>query len=624
MRKALTRLALGTAVAALALPFVAPAKPTEASTPVFFEDFNGSSLDTANWLVAKRQWGGANANGGVVPENVKVQNGKLVLEAHGDLYTGPVKGVNKDGTTRADGKRVGAAIATNAYYGSGSYEISMKVAPRLGVCSAVWTFHYQEVEPGDPQYQGSGDYYVVNHEIDIEIPGRTGPTHTNIGFDKALLNTWTGENEGEYTTGYTNLGKFVDDNQFHTYRFDWHTGGNGETKRVDFYLDGVFLRSATADVPDIAGRLWLGAWFPNGWTGTPNFDTDTFEIDWVRITPFDEPGDRFLPETYPNDGWATPVTDTQAPTAPTNLSSPSKTSTSVQLNWTASTDNIGVTGYDVYRNGSVVQTVTGTSANVTGLTPSTAYGFYVKAKDGAGNASAASPTINVTTSASAGDTQPPTAPTNLTSPSKTATSVQLSWTASTDNVGVTGYEVYRNGNLAQTVTGTTANVAGLTASTAYSFYVKAKDAAGNLSPASATLNVTTNAASGGGNLIANGDFSSASGWTDLSRNGGAASISGGQLSLNPTNTGIAEVEQYVAVTPGTTYTLSAKMWNSGSNTWSYLRVYNNGVLSEAGYNGNAAQTKTVTFTATTNQIRVVLHAYKQQTGTFYYDDVTLN
>ncbi|MEX2461160.1 MAG: glycoside hydrolase family 16 protein, partial [Paenibacillaceae bacterium] len=326
---------------ALVFPIVVNPQETAAETPEFFEDFNGSALDTSKWLVAKRQWGGINANGGVVPENVKVANGKLILEAHGDLYTGPVKGINKDGTLRADGKRVGAAVATKDYYGSGSYEFSMKVAPKFGVCSAVWTFHYQEVEPGDPQYQGSGDYYVVNHEIDIEIPGRTGPEHTNIDFNKALLNTWQGENEGEYTTGYTNLGKYVNDGQFHTYRFDWHTGGNGETKRVDFYLDGVFLRSITTHIPDIAGRLWLGAWFPNGWTGTPNFDTETFEIDWVRITPFDEPGDRFIPETYPNDGWADPVTDTEAPSIPTNLNSPTKTSTSVDLSWTASTDNVG-------------------------------------------------------------------------------------------------------------------------------------------------------------------------------------------------------------------------------------------------------------------------------------------
>ncbi|MFD0673818.1 fibronectin type III domain-containing protein [Cohnella sp. GCM10027633] len=194
--------------------------------------------------------------------------------------------------------------------------------------------------------------------------------------------------------------------------------------------------------------------------------------------------------------------DTTAPTAPTGLSSPSKTTTSVSLSWTASTDNVGVTGYDVYYGSTLAGSTTGaTTYNVTGLTANTAYSFTVKAKDAAGNASAASSALNVTTSA-VSDTTAPTAPTGLASPSKTDTSVNLSWTASTDNVGVTGYNVYIGGALAGSTTGATTYAAtGLTASTAYAFTVKAKDAAGNLSASSSALNVTTNAASSGGNGV---------------------------------------------------------------------------------------------------------------------------
>ena len=184
-------------------------------------------------------------------------------------------------------------------------------------------------------------------------------------------------------------------------------------------------------------------------------------------------------------------TDTQAPTAPTNLAASSITQSSLILNWTASTDNIGVTGYDVFRNGTKINTslVTTTTYNATGLSASTAYQFYVQAKDAAGNTSANSNTINVTTP----DTQAPTAPTNLNASAITQTSLTLSWTASTDNVGVTGYDVYQggikiNGSL---VTSTSFNVSGLTASTAYQFYVQARDAAGNTSANSSTLNVTT-------------------------------------------------------------------------------------------------------------------------------------
>ncbi|MFD5559419.1 carbohydrate binding domain-containing protein [Kitasatospora griseola] len=95
------------------------------------------------------------------------------------------------------------------------------------------------------------------------------------------------------------------------------------------------------------------------------------------------------------------------------------------------------------------------------------------------------------------DTQAPTAPTSLVATATAATQVSLSWGASTDNVGVTGYDVYRNGTLATTVTGTTATVTGLTASTAYTFTVKAHDAAGNASAASNSLAVTTPSGGGG-------------------------------------------------------------------------------------------------------------------------------
>ncbi|ANS76231.1 hypothetical protein AWM70_17945 [Paenibacillus yonginensis] len=94
--------------------------------------------------------------------------------------------------------------------------------------------------------------------------------------------------------------------------------------------------------------------------------------------------------------------DTQAPSAPSNLRVTGTTSSSVSLSWNASTDNIGVTGYDVYRNGSVVQTVTGTSVTVTGLAAATAYTFKVTAKDAAGNVSAASGTVSATTAANGG------------------------------------------------------------------------------------------------------------------------------------------------------------------------------------------------------------------------------
>lgn len=183
--------------------------------------------------------------------------------------------------------------------------------------------------------------------------------------------------------------------------------------------------------------------------------------------------------------------DTVAPTAPA-LSASGTTTTSTNLSWTGATDNIGVTGYDVYRDGTLIgSTTTATTYAVTGLANATTYAFTVKAKDAAGNASISSNTASVTTLAPTQDTTAPTAPT-LSASGTTTTATNLSWSTATDNVGVTGYDIYRNGSLiGSTTTATTYAVTGLTASTAYSFYVRAKDAAGNASANSNTVNVTT-------------------------------------------------------------------------------------------------------------------------------------
>lgn len=104
---------------------------------------------------------------------------------------------------------------------------------------------------------------------------------------------------------------------------------------------------------------------------------------------------------YVNQIWGgTPSGDTQAPTTPASLASTSKTATTISLSWNASTDNVAVTGYDVYANSVLKTTVSGVTATITGLTASTAYSIYVKAKDAAGNTSASSNTISVTTNSS--------------------------------------------------------------------------------------------------------------------------------------------------------------------------------------------------------------------------------
>ena len=198
--------------------------------------------------------------------------------------------------------------------------------------------------------------------------------------------------------------------------------------------------------------------------------------------------------------------DTTPPSVPGGLASPSQTNTSIALSWNASTDNVGVTGYDVYRGGSLLASTTGTSYTATGLAASTSYSFQVRARDAAGNASALSAALTVSTKANPTDTTPPSVPTGLSSPSQTSSSIALSWNASTDNVGVAGYDVYRGGTLIASPTGTSYTATGLAASTSYSFQVRARDAAGNASALSAAITASTTANPPGGNKRVIGYF----------------------------------------------------------------------------------------------------------------------
>src|SRR5205814_522712 len=181
------------------------------------------------------------------------------------------------------------------------------------------------------------------------------------------------------------------------------------------------------------------------------------------------------------------IADTTPPTTPTGLTAAVAGSTGANLSWTASTDNVAVTGYIVRRNGVQVATPTTTSFADTGLSAATTYSYTVAARDAAGNTSANSASASVTIA----DTTPPTTPTGLTAAVAGSFGANLSWTASTDNVAVTGYIVRRNGVQVATPTTTGFADTGLSAATTYSYTVAARDAAGNVSPDSASVSVTT-------------------------------------------------------------------------------------------------------------------------------------
>lgn len=184
----------------------------------------------------------------------------------------------------------------------------------------------------------------------------------------------------------------------------------------------------------------------------------------------------------------TTLADNEAPTSPSNLLVANSTGSSVTLSWTASSDNVAVSGYDIYNDTSVIGSVYGatTTYTVTGINENVTYLFSVKAKDAVGNLSAASNMINFTI-----DTLAPTIPSNLRATKTTSNSVSLLWDQSTDNVGVNAYDIFNGLTLVGSTETNSYTVTGLTYGTPYSFYVKARDAANNVSVASTPVSITT-------------------------------------------------------------------------------------------------------------------------------------
>ncbi|MBH5316949.1 fibronectin type III domain-containing protein [Paenibacillus sp. GSMTC-2017] len=236
----------------------------------------------------------------------------------------------------------------------------------------------------------------------------------------------------------------------------------------------------------IKGVPFGGTYVLRNAAGYPNFKgLMTWSINWDKVNNFQfSTSHRAYLDQYSSGG-----SDTTAPTIPSNLQSPSKTSYSVNLSWNASTDDRGVTGY-IVTFGTNSTTVTGTSTTISGLLPNTAYTFTVKARDAAGNISGVSNSVTVTTEYLHGDLIAPTVPTNLRSPNTYSTSLTLAWNDSTDNVGVVGYTV-TYGTTSLTTNSPAIHIPNLTPNTSYTFTVKAYDVAGNASTASLPLTVRT-------------------------------------------------------------------------------------------------------------------------------------
>ncbi|NQX63668.1 fibronectin type III domain-containing protein [Paenibacillus qinlingensis] len=224
----------------------------------------------------------------------------------------------------------------------------------------------------------------------------------------------------------------------------------------------------------------------DGQTRSGNPDTGADEISGSSVI--------YGPRTAANTGalWAN-GTDLLAPTAPVNVTTSSVSDTSAVLSWTASTDNTSVTGYDIYVSSVLKATSTSPTYTMTGLVANKTYQITVKAKDAAGNRSPASNVATVVTAASSiVDTVAPSAPTNFKAFMREPAYISFTWSSSTDNVGVSSYEMYDNGVFVSS-SGSSASsmqLRNVDPDTHY-YSIKAKDAAGNLSAESNVVWVTS-------------------------------------------------------------------------------------------------------------------------------------
>lgn len=231
-----------------------------------YEDFQfgiDSRLSIVNAV-----WGSKEeySHNGFQKENVFLtDDGLLALRINGNYYRGESLG-------ETNGLRSGGGLVSDFDAGPGRFEICMKAAPRVGTCSAFWTYQYNSSNPEENGW----------NEIDIEILGGGAST-----FDKPLYTTWQNASRpNTEAVAFDNI--ILNDGKWHVYAFDWYTDYLGTGKgRIDWFIDGKLCHWTENNVSLKSGNIWLGGYSPDiNFVGDADFDTTWMLVDWVQYTPF--------------------------------------------------------------------------------------------------------------------------------------------------------------------------------------------------------------------------------------------------------------------------------------------------------------------------------------------------
>jgi beta-glucanase (GH16 family) len=266
-------------------------------TTSFFDDFNSLGLDPSKWYMMTKQWGVG--NNGLVMENITFSQLHLLLGVHGDDYSGSIPGCRKvdmryprvePSGKPVSGKRCGAGVATKFYFASGRYEWRAKVLNQPGTWFAAGTYQYVETDT-------ESGVVATTDDVNIQVMFEKGAFY-------ALLSCYEGTGVTTQKVPLPMITPACQD--FHTYRFDWHTQdphppAGQNPRRVDFYVDDTLLYTMTTTIPTKAGRFMMATLCPVE-AGPAPFNEARVPIDWARVTPFFEAGDEHQPESYPVDG----------------------------------------------------------------------------------------------------------------------------------------------------------------------------------------------------------------------------------------------------------------------------------------------------------------------------------